>query len=106
MESHLIKLLPNKEYVVEILEEIIEFKEDEKKVLNYVVLVEQAQRDLRGIVKTWADEKASVEGQEVFSVEKLFYIFFKAMQALEYLHSENVYYGDMKEANLLIFRDY
>ncbi len=28
------------------------------------------------------------------------------MQALEYLHSENVYYGDMKEANLLIFRDY
>jgi serine/threonine protein kinase len=28
------------------------------------------------------------------------------MQALEYLHSENIYYGDMKEANLLIFRDF
>jgi serine/threonine protein kinase len=28
------------------------------------------------------------------------------MEAMEYLHSQNVYYGDMKEANLLIFRDY
>jgi hypothetical protein len=26
MESHMIKLLPNKEFVVEILEEIIEYK--------------------------------------------------------------------------------
>ncbi len=25
---------------------------------------------------------------------------------MEYIHSENIYYGDMKEANLLIFRDY
>lgn len=28
------------------------------------------------------------------------------MQALEYIHSKNVYYGDMKEANILIFRDF
>jgi serine/threonine protein kinase len=30
----------------------------------------------------------------------------KAAQAIEYIHSKNIYYGDMKEANLLIFRDY
>lgn len=40
MESHLIKLLSNKEFVVDILEEIIEFDPQERKVLNYVVLVE------------------------------------------------------------------
>jgi hypothetical protein len=42
MESHMIKLLPNKEFVVDILEEIIEYKEDDKTVLNYLVLVESA----------------------------------------------------------------
>jgi hypothetical protein len=42
MESHMIKLFLNKEFVVEILEEIIEFKEDDKTVLNYIVLAEQA----------------------------------------------------------------
>jgi serine/threonine protein kinase len=25
---------------------------------------------------------------------------------MEYLHSQNIYYGDMKEENLLVFRDY
>ncbi len=30
----------------------------------------------------------------------------KAAQALEYVHSKNIYYGDMKEANLLITKDY
>jgi hypothetical protein len=40
MESHMIKLLPNKEFVVEILEEIIEYREEDKSVLNYIVLVE------------------------------------------------------------------
>jgi hypothetical protein len=40
MESHMIKLLPNKEFVVEILEEIIEYREEDKTVLNYLVLIE------------------------------------------------------------------
>jgi serine/threonine protein kinase len=30
----------------------------------------------------------------------------KALEALNYLHSIGVYYGDMKPANILIFRDY
>jgi hypothetical protein len=53
MEGHMIKLLPNKEFVVDILEEIIEYREDNKTVLNYLVLVEQAKRDLKNIVKIW-----------------------------------------------------
>ncbi len=28
------------------------------------------------------------------------------MQALEFLHSHNIYYGDIKEANIQIFRDF
>jgi hypothetical protein len=36
----MIKLLPNKEFVVEILEEIIEYKEEDKTVLNYLVFIE------------------------------------------------------------------
>ena len=31
---------------------------------------------------------------------------YKAIEAIVYLHENNVYYGDMKEANLLVFRDY
>ncbi len=40
MESHLIKMLDNKDYVVDILEEIIEYNEQDKSILNYIVLVE------------------------------------------------------------------
>jgi serine/threonine protein kinase len=60
MESHMIKLLPNKEFVVEILEEIIEYKEEDKTVLNYLVLIEQAQRDLKDIVKIWKFKESSI----------------------------------------------
>lgn len=28
------------------------------------------------------------------------------MEALDYLHSKNVYFGDMKPENLLVFRNY
>jgi hypothetical protein len=40
MESHMIKILENKDYVVEILEEIIEYDEETNSIVNYVVLVE------------------------------------------------------------------
>jgi hypothetical protein len=83
--------------VVEVLEEIIEFNEQEKSVLNYTVLVEKAQKNLSDYVKIWKNPRLSMEEQEYFSEEKLFYIFFKSMQALEYIHSHNIYYGNMKE---------
>ncbi len=52
-ESSMIKLLTNKEYVVEIYEEIIEFNKKLNKVENYVVLIEQARNDVEKIVKVW-----------------------------------------------------
>lgn len=31
---------------------------------------------------------------------------FRTVEAINYIHSMNVYYGDMKEENVLVFRDY
>lgn len=47
-----------------------------------------------------------IETLEFFSEDKLTYFCFKAMEIISYLHRQNVYYGDMKPENLLIFRDY
>mmetsp|Transcript_22073 Transcript_22073/g.21259 ORF Transcript_22073/g.21259 Transcript_22073/m.21259 type:complete len:230 (+) Transcript_22073:379-1068(+) len=105
-ESHLVKLLEDKEYIVEIFEEIVEFNKSKAKIENYIVLIEQAKHDLKGIVSSWTDKEKSFANLEFFSNEKLFYFLFKACQAVAYCHSQNVYYGDMKEANLLVFRDY
>jgi hypothetical protein len=73
--------------VVDILEEIIEYKESDKTILNYVVLAEQALRTLLDLIKIWNDPESSNAEQEHISDNKVFFIFFKAMQALEYLHS-------------------
>jgi len=56
-ESHLIKLLENKEHIVEIYEEIIEFNKNTGAIENYLVMIEQAKQDLNNIVKSWCDEE-------------------------------------------------
>ena len=68
--------------------------------------MEQAQRDLKHIVKFWADRSKGLKNQESYSDEKMIFFFLKALEALLYLHSRGVYYGDMKPENLLVFRDY
>lgn len=42
---------------------------------------------------------------EEFSDEKALYIGFQTLCAIDYLHSKNVYYGDMKPQNVLVFMD-
>ena len=39
-ESHMINLLTNKDYVVQIFEEIIEFNPNTNEILNYIVTIE------------------------------------------------------------------
>jgi serine/threonine protein kinase len=46
------------------------------------------------------------EKVETFCTRKLTYFYLKAMEFLCYLHSQNVYFGDMKPENLLLFRNY
>ena len=58
------------------------------------------------MTKIWLSEENSEDKLDFFIPEKLEYFCFKSMQALNYLHSKNIYYGDMKPENLLIFKDY
>ena len=55
--------------------------------------------------ETWLKEEKRVKRREFYSKEKLAYYCFQAMKALNYLHSRNIYYGDMKPENLLVFRN-
>ena len=43
---------------------------------------------------------------DYYSDEKLEYMFLKTLQAMNYIHKSNMYYGDMKPANILVFNDY
>lgn len=58
------------------------------------------------IASIWKSEEESRAKVEFFSEKKLAYFCLKAMEALEYLHTRNMYFGDMKPENLLVFRDY
>ena len=56
--------------------------------------------------KIWKDPKESMKFVEYYSDNKLEYMFWLTLRAMNYLHSENVYYGDMKPQNILVFKDY
>mmetsp|Transcript_7077 Transcript_7077/g.5329 ORF Transcript_7077/g.5329 Transcript_7077/m.5329 type:complete len:154 (+) Transcript_7077:609-1070(+) len=99
-------MMEDKNYVVDIKEEIIEYNPVSGNILNYIVIVEEATNDLKSFYDIWPNKDRSIANLEFFSNEKLFYFLFKTCEAISYLHSNHVYYGDMKEANILIFRDY
>src|SRR5579875_3306431 len=75
-------------------------------VLGMVALIECAKNDLSKVIKIWQDKQKSDEKVEYFSEKKLAYFCIKAMEAMAYLHSNNIYFGDMKPENLLLFKDY
>ena len=76
------------------------------KVNQVVAVIECAERDLAQMCELWVDEKKGKPYLEFFVDEKLEYIFFRTLKAMQYLHSSNVYYGDMKPENILIFKNY
>lgn len=69
-----------------------------------VALVESANNDISKVIATWLDQDS--KQNEKFSEKKLAYFCLRAMEAMAYLHLNNIYFGDMKPENLLIFRDY
>ena len=71
-----------------------------------LAIVESAENDLLSMANIWSNEELQIERLEHFIPEKLEYICLRAMKALNYLHSINIYYGDLKPQNLLIFKDY
>ena len=64
-----------------------------------------AKFSLSDIKRYWKDPAKANLLQDFFTPEKLTYYFLQMMTGMLYLHRKNMYYGDMKEANLLIFRD-
>ena len=53
MESHMLKLIAHPDYICEVLEEVIEYNPESKKIEAYVGIVEQATNDLLHLTKTW-----------------------------------------------------
>jgi serine/threonine protein kinase len=106
MEDHLLKMISHKDYVCNVMEEIIEYNKEKSKIVGLISIVECAKNDLTKITDIWLNEEKAKVKIEHFSLHKLAYFGLKAMEAMCYLHRKNVYFGDMKPDNLLVFRDY
>jgi serine/threonine protein kinase len=104
LESSLLKLIENEEFICKVQEEIIEFVPETNEVKSYMAIIEMANNDLSKIIKIWKSAE-SQNSQEKFSEHKLAYFCLKTMEAMCYMHSKNIYYGDMKPENVLIFRN-
>lgn len=66
-------------------------------------MIESAKNDLSKVVKVWQNKEDSIKKVEFYSPNKLTYFCLKAMEAMAYLHTNNIYFGDMKPENLLVF---
>eukprot|EP00347_Sterkiella_histriomuscorum_P014320 403361324 len=104
-ETQQLKFLQSDKYIAKIKEEIIEYDLKSSLVDDYLVIVERARFSLNDILKIWNDEDLRSRYYEYYSPEKLAYYFYQALQIMAYLHQRDVYYGDMKPHNLLVFKD-
>ena len=62
--------------VVKILEEVVEIQQSSLEVLNYMVVVEQARMDLKGVASMWKNYEKRTKNAEYFSDMKLFYFIY------------------------------
>eukprot|EP00347_Sterkiella_histriomuscorum_P001615 403371352 len=104
-ETQNLKLLHCYQYIANVKEGIIEFDFDQGLIQKYFVIVERAQHSLYDLIKILNNEELSEKYNEHFINEKLAYYFYQTLQIMAYLHQRNIYYGDMKPHNLLVFRD-
>eukprot|EP00347_Sterkiella_histriomuscorum_P005149 403357708 len=100
------QLVGNSQMFPKILDEIVLINEQTKMIKQYVVIIERAECTLHDILITWQDKAKQIENNERYHPLKLVYFFIKTLQLVKFLHSINLYYGDMKPQNLLIFSDY
>lgn len=96
LENHFIRLAYNETYICKLYEEIIACSEETKEILYLISIVESAENDLLQMCNAWVDPKMSEEKLDFFTPQKLEYFCVKTMKALNYLHKQNIYYGDMK----------
>ena len=74
-------------------------------ITNYCVIVEKAKYTFELLIKLWKNPEKSIIEQDFYHHDKITFYFMQTLMAINYLHSRNIYFGDMKPANLLIFRN-
>eukprot|EP00347_Sterkiella_histriomuscorum_P009577 403340674 len=104
-ETRHLRLLQSEKYIASVKEEIREWSYFQSKTFIYCVIVEKAKYSLKDLFKLWRTKDLRDKFLENYSPEKLAYYFYQSLQIMAYLHQRNVYYGDMKPHNLLVFRD-
>jgi serine/threonine protein kinase len=104
-ETQLAKINCNPEFVTEIKEEIIEYNPDKNIIVRYIVIIERATNTLTDLKKIWANPEMADKKQEFYSDEKALFYLFQATKCILFLHQNNIYYGDMKGDNVLVFRN-
>eukprot|EP00347_Sterkiella_histriomuscorum_P017203 403350281 len=105
-ETQLLALIKHPDYICRIEDEFITFDRQSEIIKEYVVVLEKANHSLSDILNLWNDRDIPNPANEHYCDEKLLYIIYRTMEAMEYLHQQSVYFGDMKPQNLLIFKDY
>ena len=74
-------------------------------IINYCVIAEKAKYSFEILLKLWKNPEKSMIEQDFYHPDKITFYFMQTLMAINYLHSRNIYFGDMKPANLLIFRN-
>ena len=80
------KSLGNNEFISNVFEEIYAINEEKGSIMRYGVIVEQAKKDLMGVIKTWQNDTESSEQLEIYNPLKLGFYFLKTMCAMQLLH--------------------